>query len=135
METALLRSCLSLPKISFTLRTCAPNLIHPALAAFDNIMRDSLEDLCGGPISDWSWLKASLPVSLGGLNLRQAPLHAPAAFIGSLALYRTSMSPSGNAPSHTKLTRNLSTFFSPPPLTPVVWPLPNRVLSPMLVIG
>ena len=86
IETVLLRSCLSLPKIAFTLRSCAPNLIHPALAAFDNIMRDSLADLCGGPISDWSWLKASLPVSLGGLNLRQALLHAPAAFIGSLAL-------------------------------------------------
>ena len=43
------RSVAVLPTIAFTLRTCAPNLIHPALAAFDNIMRDSLEDLCEAP--------------------------------------------------------------------------------------
>ena len=84
METSLLRSCLSLPKISFMLRTCAPHLILSALSAFDDIMRDTLADLCGSPISDWSWLKASLPVSMGGLNLRRALLHAPAAFVGSL---------------------------------------------------
>ena len=64
METSLLRSCLSLPKISFVLRTCAPHLIQSALSAFDDIMRDTLADLCGSPISDWSWLKASLPVSM-----------------------------------------------------------------------
>ena len=84
METSLLRSCLSLPKIAFTLRTCAPDFIRPALAAFDNTMREALSDLAGGPLSDWSWLKASLPSSLGGLNLRRAMLHAPAAYVGSL---------------------------------------------------
>ena len=84
METSLLRSCLSLPKISFVLRTCPPHLIQSALYAFDDIMRDTLADFCGSPISDWSWLKASLPVSMGGLNLRRALLHAPAAFVGSL---------------------------------------------------
>ena len=34
-------------------------------------------------MSDWSWLKASLPSSHGGLNLRSASLHAPAAFLAS----------------------------------------------------
>ena len=84
METTLLRSCLSLPKIAFALRTCAPDFIRPALAAFDNTMREALSDLAGGPLSAWSWLKASLPCSLGGLNLRRAMLHAPAAYVGSL---------------------------------------------------
>ena len=58
--------------------------MQQALVAFDDTMRDNLSDLAGGPLSDWSWLKASLPCSLGGLNLRQALLHAPAAYIGSL---------------------------------------------------
>ena len=84
LETTLLRSCLSLPKIAFALLTCAPDFIRPALAAFDNTMREALSDLAGGPLSDWSWLKASLPSSLGGLNLRRAMLHAPAAYVGSL---------------------------------------------------
>ena len=35
----------------------------------------------GGPLSDWSWLKASLPSSQGGPNLCSASLHAPAAFL------------------------------------------------------
>ena len=84
METSLLRSCLSLPKNAFALHTCAPDFIHLALAAFDNTMREALSDLAGGPLSDWSWLKASLPSSLGGLSLRRAMLHAPAAYVGSL---------------------------------------------------
>ena len=37
----------------------------------------------GGPLSDWSWLKASLPSSQGGFNLRSASLLAPAAFLAS----------------------------------------------------
>ena len=37
-------------------------------------------------MSDWAWHKASLSSSLGGLSIRSARLHAPAAFISSLAL-------------------------------------------------
>ena len=84
METTLLRSCLSLPKFNFALRTCPPSAIQFSTAAFDYLMRDSLSDLAGGPVSDWSWLKASLPSSFGGLNLRSAQLHAPAAFVSSM---------------------------------------------------
>ena len=47
-------------------------------------MREALSNLAGGPLSAWSWLKASLSSSLGGLNLRRAMLHAPAAYVGSL---------------------------------------------------
>ena len=39
----------------------------------------------GGPLSDWSWAKANLPCSMGGLNLRSAVLLAPAAYISSIA--------------------------------------------------
>ena len=35
-------------------------------------------------MADWAWLKASLPSSRDGLNLRRASSHAPAAYIGSL---------------------------------------------------
>ena len=52
--------------------------------AFDDTMRESLADLAGGPLPDWAWLKASLPVSLGDFGIRRASLHVPAAFIGSL---------------------------------------------------
>lgn len=48
-------------------------------------MRESLEIILGGPMSKWSWLNASLPSSRGGVNLRSAAKHAPAAFIASFA--------------------------------------------------
>ena len=47
-------------------------------------MRESLSDLVGAPLSDWAWLKASLPSSLGGLNMRSATLHTPSAYVSSL---------------------------------------------------
>ena len=84
IECSLLRSCLSLPKIAFALRTCPPDFIYPALTAFDNLIGEALSQLVSSPLSNWFWSKASLPSSLGGINLRQAVLHAPAAYIGSL---------------------------------------------------
>ena len=85
LETTLLRSCLALPKFSYVLRTCPPSYIDQAVRDFDVAMRETLEAILGRPLSEWSWLKASLPSSRGGLNLRSASLHAPAAFLASSA--------------------------------------------------
>ena len=83
MESTLLRHCLSLPKIFYSLRTCPPDFVREATTVFDDLIRDTLSDIAGGPLSDWSWRKASLPVSLGGLGLRNASTTAPAAYISS----------------------------------------------------
>ena len=84
METALLRSRLAFPKVVFPFRTCPPHYLNHALEEFDNTIRESLEAILAGTIPAWSWLKASLPSSRGGLSLRSASLHAPAAFLGSM---------------------------------------------------
>ena len=84
MEATLLRSCLALPKISFALRTCPPSFIKEPIARFDLVMSESISDLVGGSFTDWSRLKASLPIALGGLGVRRASLFASAAFISSL---------------------------------------------------
>ena len=83
METTLLRSCFALPKFSYLLCTCPPTHISKATVDFDVAMREALESILGGPLSGWSWLKASLSSSHGGVNLRSASLHAPAAFLAS----------------------------------------------------
>ena len=83
METTLLRSCFALPKFSYLLCTCPSTPISKATVDFDVAMREALESILGGPLSAWSWLKASLPSSRGGVNLRSASLHAPAAFLAS----------------------------------------------------
>ena len=84
METTLLRSCLALPKVAFALRTSPPSHTQQATVVFDNALLEALSDLAGGSLPEWAWLKASLPSSLGGLNIRRASLHAPAAYISSL---------------------------------------------------
>ncbi len=61
METSLLRSCLSLPKMAYSLPTCPPSYIRQIVAVFEDTMRETLTDLSDGPLSEWSWLKASLP--------------------------------------------------------------------------
>ena len=88
LETTLIRSCLVLPKFSYLIRTCPPNYITWATRDFDVAMR-ALESILGGPLSEWSWLKPSLPSSLGGVNLRSASLHAPAAFLSSSSRSQT----------------------------------------------
>ena len=86
LETTPLCSCFALPKFSYILHTCPPIYIGQAAKDFDIVMRESLESILAGPMSDWSWRKASLPSSRGGTNLRSASLYAPAAYLGSISL-------------------------------------------------
>ena len=52
LESTLLRSCLTLPKVSLILCTCPPSHICLAAKEFDHAMRDALEAILGGPMSD-----------------------------------------------------------------------------------
>ena len=83
IEMSLLRSCLALPKVSFSLRTCPPNHIIQAMAAFDDTMHNALSELVGSPLTEWAWMKALPPSSRVELNIRRAFLHAPTAYVRS----------------------------------------------------
>ena len=89
LETTLTRSCLELPKFSYLIRTCPPTYISEATRDFDVAMREALESILCGPLSEWSWLKASLTSSHGGVNLWSASLHAPTAFVASSSRSQT----------------------------------------------
>ena len=91
LEFTLLCSCLALPKISFVLRACPPSYLTQFCLEFDSAVHCSLEAIIGGPVPDWLWLKASLPSSRGGLNLRSASSHTPAAFLSSYATSQSLM--------------------------------------------
>ena len=84
IQLSLLRSCLSLPKIVYTLRTCKPASLDAAYKRFDNIQFSALEDILASSISSFAWRQATLPVSLGGLGLRSASSHSAAAYLSSL---------------------------------------------------
>ena len=83
LESTLLCSCLALPNVSFVFRACPPSHLYHFSSEFDISMRRTLESIIGGPVSDWSCLKSTLPSSRGGLNLRSASRHTPAAFLSS----------------------------------------------------
>ena len=84
IQLALLRSCLSLPTLMYTLRTCVPSSLQQAYARFDDIQREAADDIIGFPLTDSAWAQATLPVSMGGLGLKSAVAHAPAAYLSSL---------------------------------------------------
>ena len=83
-EFVLLRSCLSLPKVMYVLRTTDPTHHQALWQEFDSITREALTRILGSPVDGLQWAQAQLPVSMGGLGLRAAEDHAPAAFATSL---------------------------------------------------
>ena len=89
VQLSLLRSCLSLPKLIYTLRTCKPAALESAYKHFDAIQHSALEDILGASLTPLAWRQAALPVSLGGLGLRSASSHATAAYLSSLAQTRS----------------------------------------------
>ena len=79
-EFCLLRSCLSLPKLMFTLRTVDTSPHQQLLTQFDQLTREALTRILGAPLNDLQWDQAKLPVSLGGMGLRAADDHGAAAY-------------------------------------------------------
>ena len=85
IQLSLVRSCFGLPKFAYCLRTCDPASVIDEFGSFDTAQCRALSDIAGTPLStqDPAWILASLPVSLGGLGLRSAAIHSPAAFVAS----------------------------------------------------
>ena len=83
-EFCLLRSCLSLPKMMFILRTVDTTAHRHLLAQFDHITREALSRILGAPLNELQWRQSKLPVHLGGMGLRAAMDHGAAAYATSL---------------------------------------------------
>lgn len=84
MEYTLLRSCFSFPKFAFTLHTLDTSSHKQKLVEFDLAVKGALEAILGSTLRPSQWSQASLPVSLGGMGLRQAADHGAAAYLASL---------------------------------------------------
>ena len=81
----LLRNCLSIPKLVYSLRSAPAFRAMDQLAKFDYLMRQGLEKLLNVPLDDDAWLQATLPVSRGGLGIRSAQSLSIPAFLASTA--------------------------------------------------
>ena len=54
------------------------------LQEFDRVTREGLTRILGAPVSERAWQQAQLPVAMGGMGLRGAEDHAPAAYASSV---------------------------------------------------
>ncbi|CAE7174441.1 unnamed protein product, partial [Symbiodinium pilosum] len=77
----LLRYCASHVKLVHAARVTPPPLHEPALLEFDERVRSCLEHIGALTLTQQAWRQACLKVRLGGLGLRSASRHAPAAYI------------------------------------------------------
>ncbi|XP_055341049.1 uncharacterized protein LOC129590060 [Paramacrobiotus metropolitanus] len=80
----LLRNCLSIPKLMYTLR-CSPCWKAPELLDdFDRHVKDALEEITNTKLDGLVYTQAMLPVAKGGLGVRRAKALAPSAFLASM---------------------------------------------------
>ena len=117
VEFVILRSCLGTPKINFCTRTCPPDIVAPSYESFDGLMRDTLGTILGSQIDDLQWMQSSLPVSMGGLGLRNATTHAAGAYAVSIAhstpIIDSILGPRSSRPSATEAVSLMNSSISP----------------------
>ena len=85
VELCLLRACVGLPKLNYSIRTCPASVCQPALAAFDDALHVALKSVLGTNFGSVTATQISLPISLTGLGVRNALDTSDAAFVGSCA--------------------------------------------------
>ena len=80
----LLRACASYCKLAYSARAVPPSLHRAALQSFSADLRNGLEVLAEAELPDTAWAQAQLGILHGGLGLRAAERHAPAAYVASV---------------------------------------------------
>ena len=83
VELHLLRSCLSVCKVTHLLRCVPSSSLGSFPSHFYLRLRECLSRILCCGISDSSWTQATLPFRLGGLGLRESERSAAPAFVGS----------------------------------------------------
>ena len=83
LEFVLLRSCIAIPEIMFTLRTVPTTQFPELLKDFDAVIRETLIQILGTPLDEKQWLQVKLPICQGGLGIRGAEDHAGVAYSSS----------------------------------------------------
>ena len=77
-------SWLILPKVSYVCWVCPPSHIRHSAKEFNKAIRQTLETILGGPLSDWSWPKAIVSQAIMVVSTsRVPPYKLPAAFLAS----------------------------------------------------
>lgn len=81
----LLKNCLAIPKLVYSLRSTPAWQAETQLIKFDNIIRQGLEKIINVTLNDDAYLQATLPVSRGGIGIRSALSLSIPAYLASTA--------------------------------------------------
>ena len=81
----LLRQCASYCKLGYSARVVPPSAHTEALLEMDSAVRSCLEQVASASLTGDSWAQAQLKLNKGGLGLRSAVKHSPAAYLSSRA--------------------------------------------------
>ena len=71
-------------KLTYSARVTPPALHAEALVEFGLVLRNGLEAITEGELSDSAWKQAQLSIINGGLGIRDVRRHASAAFVASV---------------------------------------------------
>ncbi|XP_056685317.1 uncharacterized protein [Spinacia oleracea] len=85
-ELLLLRSCVGVSRLYFSLRTCPPHMLGSAPISFDLALRKVLQDITvdgGAGFGDWQWRCGTLPFRFGGFGVYTAQASSVYAFVAS----------------------------------------------------
>ena len=80
----LLKNSIAMPKLLYLLRT-SPCFDNPLLASFDDTLRRGMSLVLNVEHDDKQWSQATLPVHIGGVELRSTCMLAPSACLASAA--------------------------------------------------
>lgn len=81
----LLRNCLGIPKLMYSMRTTPTFLMHDILNEMDSAMKECIENILNIPLHERQWEQASLPVKLGGVGIRKMSEVSLPAFLASFS--------------------------------------------------
>ena len=79
----LLKNCLSMPKLLFSLRTSPCFAYTDALTSLDNSLRETISSILNVVCNEAEWAQAALPAKMGGLGIPSPSSIASAAFLSS----------------------------------------------------
>ena len=91
LQHLLLRHCLDACMINNLLRTTSLSSGSQAVAAFSDKLRHILEDIIGDSLTANAWLQATLPISKGGMGIRDPLQVRPAARVAALVAFHSSL--------------------------------------------
>ena len=89
LQHTLLRHCLDACKVNHLLRTTPATTGHGAVIAFSEHIRRVLEDIIGCPLTSSAWVQATLPISKGGMGVRDPLQVRPSARVAALVAFQT----------------------------------------------